>query len=144
MLAYLPPYSPDFHPIENAFAKLKALLLEAVERTIEGRNAIGRLVDCAKVRRSSELTSGSAAREDVECIEAWSHETLFFDLHHAQGRYRPPISTQNLTVVRSARLPFRSSGTARTTERGLGQSLTVSQAELDKIPAPLGKMLQAR
>ena len=24
-LLYLPPYSPDFNPIENAFAKLKAL-----------------------------------------------------------------------------------------------------------------------
>ena len=25
-LRFLPPYSPDFNPIENAFAKLKALL----------------------------------------------------------------------------------------------------------------------
>ena len=25
-LLYLPPYSPDFNPIEEAFAKLKALL----------------------------------------------------------------------------------------------------------------------
>jgi transposase len=25
-LLYLPPYSPDFNPIENAFAKPKALL----------------------------------------------------------------------------------------------------------------------
>jgi transposase len=25
-LLYLPPYSPDFNPIENAFAKFKALL----------------------------------------------------------------------------------------------------------------------
>jgi transposase len=28
-LRYLPPYSPDFNPIENAFAKLKALLRKA-------------------------------------------------------------------------------------------------------------------
>ena len=28
-LLYLPPYSPDFNPIENAFAKLKALLRRA-------------------------------------------------------------------------------------------------------------------
>ena len=35
-LLYLPPYSPDFNPIENAFAKLKALLRKAAERTIEG------------------------------------------------------------------------------------------------------------
>ena len=33
-LRYLPPYSPDLNPIENAFAKLKALLRKAAERTI--------------------------------------------------------------------------------------------------------------
>ena len=45
-LRYLPPYSPDFNPIENAFAKLKALLRKAAERTIEGLwAAIGRLID---------------------------------------------------------------------------------------------------
>jgi transposase len=45
-LLYLPPYSPDFNPIENAFAKLKALLGKAAERTIEGLwAAIGRLID---------------------------------------------------------------------------------------------------
>jgi transposase len=35
-LLYLPPYSPDFNPIENAFAKLKALLRKAAERTVRG------------------------------------------------------------------------------------------------------------
>jgi hypothetical protein len=41
-----PPYSPDFNPIENAFAKLKALLRKAAERTVEGLWAtIGRIVD---------------------------------------------------------------------------------------------------
>jgi transposase len=45
-LLYLPPYSPDFNPIENAFAKLKALLRKAAERTREGLwTAIGRLLD---------------------------------------------------------------------------------------------------
>jgi transposase len=45
-LLYLPPYSPDFNPIENAFAKLKALLRKAAERTVEGLwNAIGQLID---------------------------------------------------------------------------------------------------
>ena len=32
-LLYLPPYSPDFNPIENAFSKLKAHLRKAAERT---------------------------------------------------------------------------------------------------------------
>jgi transposase len=45
-LLYLPPYSPDFNPIENAFAKLKALLRKAAERTVDGLwTAIGRLID---------------------------------------------------------------------------------------------------
>ena len=35
-LLFLPPYSPDFNPIENAFAKLKALLRKAAERTVDG------------------------------------------------------------------------------------------------------------
>ena len=35
-LLYLPPYSPDFNPIENAFAKLKAILRKAAARTIDG------------------------------------------------------------------------------------------------------------
>ena len=45
-LLYLPPYSPDFNPIENAFAKLKAKLRKAGERTVEGLwSAIGRIID---------------------------------------------------------------------------------------------------
>jgi transposase len=45
-LLYLPPYSPDFNPIENAFSKLKAHLRKAEERTVAGLwDAIGRIVD---------------------------------------------------------------------------------------------------
>ncbi|CAO4136989.1 IS630 family transposase ISMex21 [Methylorubrum extorquens] len=33
-LLYLPPYSPDFNPIEQIFAKLKALLRTAAARTV--------------------------------------------------------------------------------------------------------------
>ncbi len=33
-LLYLPPYSPDFNPIEMAFSKLKALLRAAAARTL--------------------------------------------------------------------------------------------------------------
>ena len=32
-LRFLPPYSPDFNPIKNAFAKLKALLRKVAART---------------------------------------------------------------------------------------------------------------
>jgi transposase len=34
-LLYLPPYSPDFNPIEMAFSKFKALLKKAAARTID-------------------------------------------------------------------------------------------------------------
>jgi len=34
-LLYLPPYSPDLNPIEQLFAKLKALLRTAAARTFE-------------------------------------------------------------------------------------------------------------
>ncbi len=45
-LVFLPAYSPDFNPIENAFAKLKALLRKAAERTIDGLwCTIGRILD---------------------------------------------------------------------------------------------------
>ena len=34
-LRYLPPYSPDLNPIEQVFAKLKALLRAAAARTTD-------------------------------------------------------------------------------------------------------------
>jgi transposase len=43
---YLPPYSPDLNPIEQLFAKLKALLRKAAQRTLETLwAAIGHLLD---------------------------------------------------------------------------------------------------
>ncbi len=45
-LLFLPPYSPDFNPIENAFAKLKAMLRKAAERTIDGLwSTTGKIID---------------------------------------------------------------------------------------------------
>ena len=44
-LLFLPRYSPDFNPIEKAFAKRKALLRKAAERTVSGvRQAIRRIL----------------------------------------------------------------------------------------------------
>ena len=45
-LLFLPPYSPDLNPIEQAFAKLKHLLRHAQERTTEDTwRRIGALLD---------------------------------------------------------------------------------------------------
>lgn len=45
-LIFLPPYSPDLNPIEQVFAKLKALLRKAAARSVEDTwKAIGSLLD---------------------------------------------------------------------------------------------------
>lgn len=45
-VVYLPPYSPDFNPIELAFSKLKWLLRSAGERTVADLwNRLGQLLD---------------------------------------------------------------------------------------------------
>ncbi|MBB3387280.1 transposase [Rhizobium sp. BK609] len=44
-LLYLPPYSPDFNPIEKAFSKLKALLRARAKRTVEALwDTVGEIV----------------------------------------------------------------------------------------------------
>ena len=56
-LLFLPPYSPDFNPIEQAFSKLKAHLGKAAERTIHGLwDAISR-TSTSTHHRSAPTTS---------------------------------------------------------------------------------------
>ena len=59
-LRYLPPYSPDLNPIEQVFAKLKALLRKAGERTLDALwDRIGELLkefasdECANYFRNA-------------------------------------------------------------------------------------------
>ena len=55
-LIYLPPYSPDFNPIEMAFSKLKALLRKAAERTVDGLwTTIGRLIDLVTPQQAANF-----------------------------------------------------------------------------------------
>jgi transposase len=50
-LLYLPPYSPDFNPIEQAFSKIKGLLRRVEARTREALiEAMGRALDAVTVR----------------------------------------------------------------------------------------------
>ena len=75
-LRYLPSYSPDFNPIEQFFAKLKALLRKAAARTIE---ALSGRADRARRCRDEvldhpELVSGRRAgprRHLISADEAW-------------------------------------------------------------------------
>ena len=55
-LLYLPPYSPDLNPIEQAFAKLKALLRAKALRTVEALwNALGRSRRMLRASRMRQL-----------------------------------------------------------------------------------------
>ena len=63
-LLFLPPYSPDLNPIEQVFAKLKALLRKAAERTVEATwKRIGHILpafqpdECANYFRNSGYAS---------------------------------------------------------------------------------------
>ncbi len=45
-LLYLPPYSPDFNPIEQAFSKLKAMLRKTAARTVDALwTAISQIIE---------------------------------------------------------------------------------------------------
>jgi transposase len=62
-LRYLPPYSPDLNPIEQAFAKLKALPRHAAERTLDGLwTAIGRLLDLFSPTECANYLANSGYR----------------------------------------------------------------------------------
>ena len=64
-LLFLPPYSPDFNPIEKVFSKLKALLRKAAERTVEGLwAAIGRLVDAVTPDESANFFAAAGYDPD--------------------------------------------------------------------------------
>ncbi len=52
---YLPPYSPDFNPIEQLFAKLKALLRKAAERSLDA--LWSRIADLLDAFTSSECAN---------------------------------------------------------------------------------------
>ena len=59
-LVFLPPYSPDFSPIEEAFSKVKALLKKAAARSREALiEAIGRAL--------GEVTARDAAGRFAHC-----------------------------------------------------------------------------
>ena len=57
-LLYLPPYSPDFNPIEQLFAKLKALLRKAAERSVDGLwNRIAALLDAFHPKNAPTISA---------------------------------------------------------------------------------------
>jgi transposase len=61
-LLYLPPYSPDFNPIEEAFSKVKGSLRKAGARTREALvEALGAALDARSRLRIPGASSSTAA-----------------------------------------------------------------------------------
>lgn len=56
-LLYLPPYSPDLNPIENASAKLKAHVRKLAARTIEALEAAAAAADASQTFNSIECAN---------------------------------------------------------------------------------------
>ena len=64
-LLYLPPYSPEFNPIEQAFAKLKALLRKAAARTIDALwTAIAAALDAFTTQECANYFTNSGYEPD--------------------------------------------------------------------------------
>lgn len=64
-LRYLPPYSPDFNPIENLFAKVKALLRKEAARTIDTLwTAIGRILNIVTPHQCQNMFAAAAYDPD--------------------------------------------------------------------------------
>ena len=64
-LLYLPPYSPDFNPIENAFAKLKAHVRKAAARTFDA-------LETAAAKALAQFKAD-------ECLNFFAHAGYGFD-----------------------------------------------------------------
>jgi len=64
-LLYLPPYSPDFNPIEMAFSKLKALLRKTAARTVEELwDAVAQSLDAFTPRECANYFAASGYDPD--------------------------------------------------------------------------------
>ena len=64
-LRFLPPYSPDFNPIEKAFSRLKAMLRKAGERTVSGLwSLIGKLVDSSSPTNAATTSDHAGTNQN--------------------------------------------------------------------------------
>ena len=64
-LLYLPPYSPDFNPIEMAFAKIKALLRKAAARTLDDLwGAIRQAIDAVSPNDAANFFTAAGYEPD--------------------------------------------------------------------------------
>ena len=68
-LAYLPPYSPDFNPIEEAFTKIKGLLRKAEARSREALlEAIGAAISALSAEEARGYFDHCGYRTSVQSL----------------------------------------------------------------------------
>jgi transposase len=68
-LLYLPPYSPDFNPIEEAFAKIKGLLRKAEARTREALvEAMGTAISAVTAQDARGFFEHSGYRLQIQLL----------------------------------------------------------------------------
>ena len=68
-LLYLPPYSPDFNPIEEAFAKIKAVLRKAEARTREALvEAMGKAISAVSAQDARGFFEHCGYRPPVQLL----------------------------------------------------------------------------
>ena len=68
-LVYLPPYSPDLNPIEEAFAKVKGLLRRAEAQTREALvKAIGAALDAVTAHDARRFLGPCGYRPTVQLL----------------------------------------------------------------------------
>ena len=66
-LVYLPPYSPDMNPIEEAFSKMKGILRKAQARTRETLiEAMGKALDAVSTSDARGFFEHSGYRTTVQ------------------------------------------------------------------------------
>jgi transposase len=69
LLLYLPPYSPDFNPIEEAFSKIKGTLRKAQARTREAMiEALGIAISAVSVRDARGFFEHGGYRLSVQLL----------------------------------------------------------------------------
>ena len=98
-LVYLPPYSPDFSPIEEAFSKIKGFLRRAEARSREALvEAMGKALDAvtAKTQEASSSTADTVLR--VNCFDRRCRRSGSYPLSHFLASTR-----LNLGCLRSPR-----------------------------------------
>ncbi|PYE29768.1 DDE superfamily endonuclease [Rhizobium sp. PP-WC-1G-195] len=72
-LLYLPPHSPDFNPIEKAFAKLKAILRARAERTVEALwDNVGQIVTLFEPQQCQNSDHVDMTPNNLDVFEFWN------------------------------------------------------------------------